>query len=150
MLECWFSEKTPIGIGYDLVKTKFQSESRKERNRIRSGENQTPIEIENGMELDTIWWQSNSNRNRKRNGIWIRSGDSQTPIGIENGTELDTIWWQSNSNWNQKRNGIWKRKQFTAKLLRLSNKSCLIRFRSIAQLRNIPFKVSWIFKSLDG
>ena len=123
MLECWFSEKTPIGIGYDLVKTKFQSESKKERNRIRSGENQIPIRIEKGTESDTIWWKSNSNR--KRNGIgydlvtvklqseskternWIRSGDNQIPIGIENGMEfgydLVTVKLQSESkterNW---------------------------------------------------
>ena len=53
-------------------------------------------------------------------------------------------WWlkdctcnNSQESENEKNSDFWKEKQFTTKLVRLSKKSCLIWFLSIAQLRNI-------------
>ena len=53
-------------------------------------------------------------------------------------------WWlkdctcnNSQESENEKNSDFWNEKQFTTKLVRLSNKSCLIWFLSIAQLRNI-------------
>ena len=53
-------------------------------------------------------------------------------------------WWlkdctcnNSQESENEKNSDFWNKKQFTTKLVRLSNKSCLIWFLSIAQLRNI-------------